>query len=169
MSARDLLLNQRALAATLARYERDKKNLHNRARWTSATRYTGADSTLQVTTTQWDGTQLSGSPSWETLLTLELSTGVWLVLGRVNLTPTSGSGYIVSGGIKVADGTETWETAAYNDQFTLDFNLTTHTVVRQTGVGSVTLEICSQNELWTTLPAWCDSTVTTRSLMAYPL
>lgn len=79
MSAREMLLNGRALSATLAGVSSGLSAASTRARWPGATQF-AEDSSTAITVTN-----LTGAPTWNSILSLTLDPGRWLLIGATTV------------------------------------------------------------------------------------
>ena len=79
MSDRNLLLPDSAFSGVMSNIARGVAAVSTRARWPGATQFLDEEST-ELTV---DG--LGGDPAWETILTLELDPGRWLIMGATTI------------------------------------------------------------------------------------
>jgi hypothetical protein len=165
MSSRDVVARDRALGAVLSRWRRDSTRVSLRTRWPGATKFVSSAGPVVPTTVI-----PLGVPSWETLLSLSLDPGSWVVVGGARILPTGVNGVVRACGIRVAEETTTRESNVVNDFFSLDFDLVTHSVVTYpSSGGTALLEVFDQADSDPFPPIPPVSQIDGHFLLAYPL
>lgn len=161
MSARDLLLSGSALRAVLNSALANTRRLESRTRWPGATQFVQGN-TFELTVDEYPDV------TWETVLTLDLDPGKWLLIGQAVLQPSDFSGYQVLSQLRLDGDLEAsaFEAYPFSDTVLLNSNFQIHKPIVLTSGRAVTLDAAHSSSDTLFTPS-CD--VLQPTIIAYPL
>lgn len=165
MSSREAIAQGRAMTVTLASFKRRSVELTRRARWPGATQSVVSPVTIQI---PFD--TVGGAPVWNTVLSLSLNPGNWMVVGSATVTRPSGISAPVSrNGMRIAGTTTVRDGKSQDGLSTTSGSLfQAHApLALPIGGGVATLEVFSQMNAGGV--GGYQSSITDASLIAYPV
>lgn len=164
MSERETILENRALAGVMASYSKTLEALEKRSRWPGATQF--APETTKVLTVQ-----LWTTVTWETVTSLTLDPGRWLLIGQGSFAVTNLSGETVITQMRLDGDLEasSREAYVYNSLVSARPFYQIQCVVDSSGETFTLEAACSSTNIFGLYPSFRSAQVEGGSLIAYPL